>query len=44
MKKAYERASLEVIKLCSKDVITTSGPLWNGENGDDIVLPDDSFF
>ena len=41
MKKAYERASLEVIRLETKDIITTSGDISWGGSDDDIGLPGD---
>ena len=39
-KRTYERASLEVVALDVKDIITTS-PVFGG--GSTIVLPDDIF-
>ena len=41
-KKTYERASLAVISLDVKDVITTSGWTEDKDNGP-IVMPDDIF-
>ncbi len=41
-KRTYERASLEVIALDTKDIITTS-PIHDGNSGSSIVLPDDNF-
>lgn len=42
-KNVYERASLAVISLTVKDVITTSGPIWPGNKDDAIQLPEDIF-
>lgn len=41
MKKAYERATLAVVTLDVKDVITTS--TYTGDVGGGVVLPEDIF-
>ena len=42
-KNTYERASVVVISLNANDVITTSGPIWGGNDDDAIRLPEDIF-
>ena len=42
-KKAYERASLEVVAFDAKDIITTSGENWTGSGKDPVITPEDMF-
>ena len=41
MKKAYERATVSVVALDVKDIITTS--TYTGDISDGVVLPEDIF-